>query len=145
MAGYEQTLIIGNVGRDPETRQAGSETVTSFTVAVSRQWRDRNTNEQKEATNWYNVSLWGARWEGVIPYIQKGKQLMVAGTVTARPYTGNDGVAKASLDLRADTVQLLGNRGSGDTGALGGDQPYNSGFMNERTAPQKQSSDDIPF
>ncbi len=113
--GYEQTIIIGNVGRDPETRRTQSgETVTSFSLAVTRTWRDRNTNEQKESTNWYSVSLWGTRWDGVLPYIRKGKQLMVIGTVTARPYMGQDGTAKASLELRADTVQLLGGRGDAD-------------------------------
>lgn len=140
---YEQTIIVGNVGRDPETRQIQSgETVTSFTVAVTRRWRDRNTNEMREATSWYNVSLWGNRFEGVLPYIRKGRQVMVVGTVTARPYTGQDGTPKASLDLRADTIQLLGNRG--DTANLGDDMgdyhppSYDSG------GPAR-STDDIPF
>jgi single-strand DNA-binding protein len=142
MAGYEQTMIIGNVGRDPETRNLNSgEMVTSFTVAVSRTWRDRATNQQKESTNWYNVSLWGDRWQGVLPYIRKGKQLMVIGTVSARPYTGQDGTAKATLELRADTVHLLGTR-SDTSEPSGGDMgtyhpnPQNSG---------PQSNEDIPF
>lgn len=142
MAGYEQTIIIGNVGRDPETRQIPSgETVTSFSMAVTRTWRDRSTNEQKEATNWYNVNLWGNRFEGVLPYIRKGKQLMVLGTVTARPYMGNDGTAKASLELRADTVQLLGNRG--DTGSMGDDMGGSYHPSDGGGAPR--GSDDIPF
>ena len=141
MAGYEQTMIIGNVGRDPDTRKLTSgETVTSFSVAVSRTWRDRATNEQKETTNWYSVSLWGDRWQGVLPYIRKGRQLMVIGTVSARPYTGQDGTAKASLELRADTVHLLGTRGDSD-------EP-SSDMGNYHPTPQNsgaQDTDQIPF
>jgi single-strand DNA-binding protein len=139
--GYEQTIIIGNVGRDPETRNIPSgETVTSFSIAVTRTWRDRTTNEQREATNWYNVSLWGNRWDGVLPYIRKGKQLMVIGTVTARGYIGQDGAAKASLELRADTVQLLGNRG--DTGSLSGDM---GNYHPSDGGGAARGTDDIPF
>jgi single-strand DNA-binding protein len=141
MAGYEQTIIIGNVGRDPETRQLPSgDKVASFSVAVTRTWRDRNTNEQKESTNWYSVNLWGTRWDGVLPYIRKGTQLMVVGTVSSRAYTGQDGTPRASLDIKADTVQLLGGRGDTSSASddMGSYHPSDSGSF-------PRSSDDIPF
>ncbi|XWX02962.1 single-stranded DNA-binding protein [Aggregatilineales bacterium SYSU G02658] len=144
MAGYEQTIIVGNVGRDPETRQLPSgDSVTSFTVAVSRAWRDRSTNEQKESTNWYSVSLWGNRFDGVLPYIRKGKQVMIIGTVSARPYKDRDGNPKASLELKADTIQLLGNRG--DTDTLNDDNMGSYHPNSHDSDSQPKTADDIPF
>lgn len=142
MAGYEQTLIVGNVGRDPETRQfPNGDQVTSFSVAVTRQWRDRTTNETKENTTWYNVSLWGTRFSGVLPYIRKGRQVMVIGTVSARSYIGQDGAPKATLDLKADTIQLLGTR---DTSSLSDNMgSYHPSAHDHNSQPQ--TSDDIPF
>ncbi len=144
MAGYEQTIIVGNVGRDPETRQLSSgDSVTSFTVAVTRVWRDRSTNEQKDSTNWYSVSLWGNRFDGVLPYIRKGKQVMIIGTVSARPYKDRDGNPKASLELKADTIQLLGNRG--DTHTLNDDNMGNYHPNSHDNDSYPRTSDDIPF
>ncbi|MEL6526220.1 MAG: single-stranded DNA-binding protein, partial [Chloroflexota bacterium] len=97
MAGYEQCTIVGNVGRDPEMRylQSGAN-VTSFSVAVTTRWTDRNTNERREKTNWYNVSCWGRLAEIANQYVTKGTQIMVVGTVSARAWSGQDGEARAS-------------------------------------------------
>lgn len=144
MAGYEQTIIVGNVGRDPETRytQSGA-SVTSFSVAVSRRWKDKTSGETKENTNWYNVSCWGAIGDTVVKFVKKGTQIMVTGTVSARAYTGTDGQMRSSLDLRADNFQLLGGRGE-NTGQYanesGGD--YNATYEGSSNA---SSVDDIPF
>lgn len=109
MAGYESTTIIGHVGRDVESRQLGNgTTVASFTVAVSRSWTDKQSGERRENTNWYKVSAWGKLGEIAAQYVKKGAQVMVVGTVTASSYMGQDGEPRASLDLRADSFQLLG-------------------------------------
>lgn len=142
MAGYEQSTIVGNVGRDPEMRylQSGAN-VTSFSVAVTTRWTDRNTQEKREKTNWYNVSCWGRLAEIANQYVTKGTQIMVVGTVSARAWTGQDGEARASLDLRAESFQLLGGR---DDNMSGG----NSGSSNnnyDNSSPPPQELDDIPF
>lgn len=111
MAGWSQTIIVGNVGRDPETRFLPSGVqVTSFSVAVSKRWNDRNTNEQKEKTTWYRVTCWRNLAEIANNYVKKGTQIMVVGNVEARAYTDNSGQPQASLELTADTFQLLGSR-----------------------------------
>ncbi len=138
MAGYEQCIIVGNVGRDPEMRYLPNSNtpVTNFSVAVTTRWNDRNSGERREKTNWYNCSAFSRQAEVANQYIRKGTQIMVIGTVSARAYTGNDGQPRASLDLRVDNFQLLGSRGDGSSG--GGD--YDDNF----SAPP-QDMDDIPF
>lgn len=140
MAGYEQTIIVGNVGRDPEMRfTQGGAAVTGFSVAVTTRWTDRQSNEQREKTNWYSVSCWGRLAEVANQYVRKGTQIMVIGTVTARAWTDQGGEPRASLDLRADNFQLLGRRGD-NTG-----DDRSSNYDTEYNAPPPQNIDDIPF
>jgi single-strand DNA-binding protein len=112
MAGYQYTIIIGNVGRDPELRYTPSGVaVCDFSVAVSRRWTDRTTNEQREETTWFSVSAWRNLAETVNQYVHKGMQIMVTGRVNADAYIGQDGQPRASLKLTALDVQFLGRRG----------------------------------
>ena len=116
MAGFEQTLIIGNVGRDPDIKYLPSGTaVCNFSVAVSSVWKDKQTGEKREKTNWYSCSVFGGQAETVNQYVKKGSQLMLLGTVEARAYTGNDGEARASLDMRIDRWQFVGGRVDNDS------------------------------
>ncbi|MGB7337358.1 MAG: single-stranded DNA-binding protein [Phototrophicaceae bacterium] len=140
MAGFEQTIIIGNVGRDPEMRylQSGA-SVTSFSVAVTTRWTDRTTNEKRERTNWLNVSCWNKLAEIANQYVKKGTQIMVQGTVSARAYMGQDGEPRSSLDLRAENFQLLGGRGDNE----GGSNYDDSNNYDGGNSPQ--DLDDIPF
>ncbi len=111
MADYQYTIIIGNVGRDPELRYLPNGTaVCDFSVAVSRKWTDRTTNEPREKTTWFRVSAWGTLAETCNAYVRKGMQIMVTGEIEASAYTGPDGDARASLDLTAQNVQFLGSR-----------------------------------
>lgn len=142
MAGYEQTIVVGNVGRDPELRytQSGA-AVTGFSVAVTTRWTDRQTNERREKTNWYSVSCWGRLAEVANQYVRKGTQIMVVGTVTARAWSDQGGEARASLDLRADNFQLLGSRSDNMDSGGGNDGNYDDDY----NAPPPQNVDDIPF
>jgi len=142
MASFEQTIVIGNVGRDPELRYTqGNAAVCSFSVAVTTKWTDRGSGEKRERTTWYSVSCWNKLAETAHQYVRKGQPVMVIGTVTARAYMGNDGQAKASLDLRADNFRLLSGREDGMGQAGGGSS---SGY--EDDMPTNPSSmDDIPF
>jgi single-strand DNA-binding protein len=114
MAGYQYTIIVGNVGRDPELRytQQGV-AVCDFSVAVSRRWNDRGSNEQREETTWFKVSAWREKAETISQYVKKGQQIMVTGEVKASAYTGQDGQPKASLELTLREFQFLGRRGEG--------------------------------
>jgi single-strand DNA-binding protein len=114
MAGYQYTIIIGNVGRDPELRYTSTgAAVCSFSVAVSRSWTDKNSNEPREETTWFKVSAWRALAETANQYVHKGMQIMVTGEVKASAYAGKDGTPQASLELTARNIQFLGRRGEG--------------------------------
>jgi single-strand DNA-binding protein len=112
MAGYQYTIIIGNVGREPELRYTQSGVaVCDFSVAVNRTWSDRNTNEKREETTWFRVSAWRGLAETVNQYVHKGMQIMVTGRIGASAFIGQDGEARASLDLTALDIQFLSRRG----------------------------------
>lgn len=136
MTGWQQVIIVGNLGRDAEMKYLQSgQGVCSFNVAVSESWNDRQTNERREKTTWFRCSAWGQIGESVHQYLTKGKQVMVIGTVEARAYTDNGGQPAASLELRVRDIRLLGQRGDGER--QGGDQG------DYRPAPDNLG--DIPF
>ena len=115
MAGYQQTMIIGNVGRDVELRYTQSGVaVASFSVAVTERWTQ--DGEKREKTNWYKVSAWRQLAEICNQYVNKGMQVMVVGNVEARGYTNNAGEPAASLELTARDIQFLGSRGDSNHG-----------------------------
>ena len=144
MAGYEQTIVVGNVGRDPEMRQLPSGTsVCSFSVAVTTRWNDRQTNEKREKTNWYRVSCWGRLGEVANQYVRKGTQIMIVGTVEAQAYMGQDGAPRSSLDLRAQNFQLLGSRGDADNSSYSSSS--GAGYDDGYDSPPANDVDDIPF
>lgn len=112
MAGYQYTIIIGNVGRDPELRYTQSGVaVCDFSVAVNRTWTDRQSGQRREETTWFRVSAWRGLAETVSQYVHKGMQIMVTGRVEASAFIGQDGEPRASLDLTALDIQFLGRPG----------------------------------
>lgn len=142
MAGaFEQTIIVGNVGRDAELKYTQSGTaVSDFSVAVSIKWRDSGTNEQREKTNWYRVTAWRGLAEVVGKYVKKGMSVMVVGSAEASAYMGQDGQPRASLDITARDIQFLNRPGDN---AGGGDNYDNDD--NNYNNNQPQDLDDIPF
>ena len=144
MAGVSKISLVGNLGRDPETRYTpnGRMNVT-FTMAVSRRRTDASGSLQ-ESTNWFRVTGWGRLAETLDKltqqgYLAKGKQVFVSGTFEAREYQGNDGQTRTSLDVNADEVQLLGSRDGGDFGG-----PVSSGRQ-DNFGQDDASMDDVPF
>jgi single-strand DNA-binding protein len=133
MSSYQQVIVVGNVGRDPELRYTqGGQAVCGFSVAVSESWMDKQTNERKEKTTWFRVSVWGPQAETTSRYVTKGRQVMIIGTVEARAYTDQSGQPQASLELRARDVRFLGSRGDGAPGGQSEAGEYSGGGdMNE--------------
>jgi single-strand DNA-binding protein len=107
-----KVILLGNLGRDAETKftPAGA-SVTRFSVATTRRWKDQQTNDWKEETNWTNVSLW--RQEKLGAYLTKGKQVYVEGRLQTRSYDDKDGKKVYTTEVVADDVILLGGRGEG--------------------------------
>jgi single-strand DNA-binding protein len=116
-----KVILIGNLGRDAETAFTASQIpVTKFSVATSRRWKDQQTGDWKEETNWTNVVLW--RNEAVAPYLLKGKQIYVEGRIQTRSYDDKDGKKVYATEVVADEVILLGGRGEGGPSSGGGDE-----------------------
>ena len=116
-----KVLLIGNLGRDAETKFTPSGvSVTRFSVATTRSWKDQQSNEWKEETNWTNVVLW--RQENVANFLTKGKQVYVEGRLQTRSYDDKDGKKVYATEVVADEVLLLGGRGESGGGFEGGNQ-----------------------
>lgn len=141
MAGaFEQTIVVGNVGRDAEIRYTQSGTaVADFSVAVSTSWTDTGTGEKREKTSWYRVTAWRGLAEVVGKYVKKGMSVMVVGTAEASAYMGNDGEPKASLDITARDIQFLVVRAGDNVGS------GNSNQDNTQYEGAGNSTADIPF
>ena len=107
-----KVILIGHLGRDAETAYTSSQVaVTKFSVATNRRWKDQQTGEWKEETDWTRVVLW--RGENVAPYLTKGKQIYVEGRLQTRSYDDKDGKKVWATEVVADDVILLGGRGEG--------------------------------
>jgi single-strand DNA-binding protein len=164
MASVNKVIIVGNLGRDPETRYMPSgDALTSITVATTDSWKDKTTGEKKEQTEWHRISFFGKLAEIAGQYLKKGSQVYIEGSLRTRKYTDKDGVEKYSTEIKADTMQMLGSR-QGMGGGAGMDdgggyssapparqQPANAGAgagnrPAARPAPNfSDMDDDIPF
>lgn len=115
MAGYQYTIIIGNVGREPELRYLESGVaVCDFSVAATRRWKGAD-GETREETTWFRVTAWRGLAETVNQYVHKGMQIMVTGRIAASAYKAEDGEARATLELTAQDIQFLGRRPENNT------------------------------
>jgi single-strand DNA-binding protein len=105
-----KVILVGGLGRDAETAYTASQVpVTKFSVATSRRWKDQQSGEWKEETNWTSVLIWRA--ENLAPYLTKGKQVYVEGRLQTRSYDDKDGQKKYVTEVVADDVILLGGGG----------------------------------
>lgn len=131
MAGISKVILIGNLGRDPETRYTPSGRLNvQFSMAVNRQFRDQSGNQQ-DRTTWFRVTGWGTLAETMVKlseqgYLAKGKQIYIEGRLEAREYTDQNGQQRTSLDVNATEMQLLGSRDGGG-GGYGGDEGFGGG------------------
>lgn len=114
---YQQLTLVGNLGGDPEMRYTPSGVpVSTFSLAVSRSWVNADGQKQ-EKTIWFRVTCWRKLAETVSQYLTKGKQVLVVGEIEeARTYTDRDGNSRASLEVTAQTVRFIGQRGDNGNG-----------------------------
>jgi single-strand DNA-binding protein len=114
-----KVTLIGNLGRDPETRYTPNGTMNvQFTMATNRRWRDQSGQDQ-ERTTWFRVTAWGKLAETLDSltqqgYLAKGRQVYVEGRIEAREYTDQNGQTRTYLDVTANEFQLLGGRGDAE-------------------------------
>ena len=117
MASVNKVILLGNLGRDPETRYTtGGEAVTNLRIATSEQWKDKS-GEKQERTEWHSVVLFGRQAEVAGEYLKKGRSVYIEGRLQTRKYTDKEGVEKYSTEVVADRMQLIGGaRGEGGSG-----------------------------
>jgi single-strand DNA-binding protein len=122
-----KVILVGHLGKDAETKFTPSgSAVTKFSVATNRRWKDKQSGDWKEETNWTNVSLWQA--ENLAQYQTRGKQVYVEGRLQTRSYDDKDGKKVYATDVVADDVILLsGNREGGSGGGAGGGDEFSQG------------------
>jgi single-strand DNA-binding protein len=155
MASVNKVILIGNLGRDPETRYTtGGDAVTNLRIATSEQWKDKN-GEKQERTEWHTVVLFGRQAEIAGEYLKKGRSVYIEGRLQTRKYTDKEGVEKYTTEIVGDRMQLLGGRDAGsggDTEFAGGggrrEAPAVAGGGNRPTGSAKKPDDfddDIPF
>ena len=164
MASVNKVIIVGNLGRDPETRYLPSgDAVSNINVATTDRYKDKATGEMKEATEWHRISFFGKLAEIAGQYLKKGSQVYVEGSLRTRKYTDKDGIEKFATEIRGETMQMLGGRQgmggpSGDDGYEGGGRPAapmarpaSAPAARPAPAPKPAASsfddmdDDIPF
>jgi len=137
MASVNKVIIVGNLGRDPETRyMPNGEAVTNVAVATTESWKDKNSGEKKELTEWHRITFYRKLAEIAGQYLKKGSQVYVEGRLQTRKWTDKDGVEKYTTEIIADTMQMLGSR----QGMGGGASMDDGGGSYGGGAPARQSS-----
>jgi single-strand DNA-binding protein len=119
--GVNKVILIGNLGADPETRAMPSgTTVANLRVATSESWRDKQTGEQQERTEWHRVALFGRLAEVAGEYLRKGSQVYIEGSLRTRKWQDKEGKDRYSTEIVGNDLQMLGGRGGGAGGGSGG-------------------------
>jgi single-strand DNA-binding protein len=132
-----KVILVGHLGKDAETKFTPSGIArTNFSIATSRRWKDQQTGEWKEETDWHNIILW--RSENLANYLTKGKQIYVEGRLQTRSYDDKDGNKKYMTEVVADDVILLGGRGEG--GGAGAPAPSEGGGYSQQPVSMPRSA-----
>ncbi|BET13070.1 single-stranded DNA-binding protein [Pandoraea sputorum] len=171
MASVNKVILVGNLGADPEVRYMPSgDAVANIRLATTDRYKDKQSGEFKEMTEWHRVSFFGRLAEIVNEYLKKGSSVYIEGRIRTRKYQAQDGTERYSTEIVADQMQMLGGRSGGGEGGGGGgysrggggDEGGGGGYSRgggggggggaRQQAPAKQSGggfddmdDDIPF
>lgn len=155
MASVNKVIIVGNLGKDPEIRTFPSgDQVANVTIATTDRWRDKNTGENREATEWHRVTFNGRLAEIAGQYLRKGSQVYVEGSLRTRKWTDQaTGQERYATEIRADTMQMLSSRqGGGQQGQGGygnddgyGESSYEAPARRPAPAPMQQRPAPAPM
>lgn len=159
MASLNKVTLIGNLGKDPESRyMPNGDQVTNITLATTETWKDKNSGEQKEATEWHRLVFFRRQAEIASQYLKKGSQIYIEGKLKTRKWQDKDGVDRYTTEIHCDEMKMLGKR---EGGGEGGQQPRPQQPQQPRPQQQAQAQqggngagngnydggfeDDIPF
>ena len=146
--GINKVILVGNLGADPDTRYMPSgKAVTNIRIATSESWKDRQTGDQQERTEWHSVVLYDKLGEIAAEYLRKGSQVYIEGSLRTRKWQDKEGKDRYTTEIIAREMQMLGGRGGG---AAGGESRSARSAPEERSAPPAAADagefdDDIPF
>lgn len=148
--GINKVILIGNLGKDPETRYMPSGgAVTNVTLATSESWKDKNSGEQQERTEWHRVVFFNRLGEIAGEYLKKGSKVYVEGSLRTRKWQGQDGQDRYTTEIVGNEMQMLDSRGGGSASfdapqqSQGASRPQSSAAPT--SVPDNDFDDDIPF
>ena len=152
--GVNKVILIGNLGKDPETRYMPSgSAVTNLTLATSESWKDKQTGENQERTEWHKVAMFGKLAEIAAEYLRKGSQVYIEGKLRTRKWQDKEGKDRWTTEIVADEMNMLGGKpggaaagtGAGAGAMAGGGSSGGKAAVNDSGAPPGDFDDDIPF
>ena len=141
--GINKVILVGNCGQDPETRDIQSGAVTNLSIATSESWKDKNTGDQQERTEWHRVVFFGKLAEIVAQYVKKGSKLYIEGSLRTRKWQGQDGQDRYTTEIVAKEMQMLDSKSSNDNTVQSNNRTDSAGKTNQ--PPAVLFDDDIPF
>lgn len=154
MASLNQCNFIGNIGRDPElSALPGGDAVIKFSIACSENWKDKNSGERRESTEWINVVIFGKLAEIAGQYLHKGSQVYISGKMKTRKWQDKtSGQDRYTTEIVADEMKMLGGRAEGSSAPAPAQQqrqqqaaPANARQPSSRPAPSAMDDEDLPF
>jgi single-strand DNA-binding protein len=147
--GVNKVILIGNLGQDPDTKYMPSgSAVTNLRIATTEVFKDKESGENQERTEWHSVAMFGRLAEIAGEYLRKGSQVYIEGRLRTRKWTDKQGQDRYSTEIVADQMQMLGGRGGGMAagGDMGGDErPAPRARAAAAAQPAAELDDDIPF
>ena len=157
--GVNKVILVGNLGKDPETRYMPSgSAVTNLTLATSESWKDKQSGENQERTEWHKIAMFGRLAEIAAEYLRKGSQIYVEGKLRTRKWQDKEGKDRYTTEIVADEMQMLGSKGGGGGASAGAGAGAAAGAssgaaasgggraaVNDSGGPPGDFDDDIPF
>lgn len=145
MASVNKVILVGNLGADPESRFAPSgDVICNISVATTESWKDKQTGEKKEATEWHRVGFYGKLAEIVGQYLKKGSQVYIEGSLRTRKWQDKTGQDRYTTEIRGDVMKMLGGKSEGQQHPAA---PRQQAPQRQQTAPPAGDFDDldVPF
>ena len=146
--GVNKVILIGNLGQDPETKSLPSgSAVTNIRLATTENWKDKQTGEKKEATEWHSVVFFDRMAEIAGQYLKKGSKVYIEGSLRTRKWQDKNGNDRYTTEIRAADMQMLDSKGGSGGGGGGGDyeRPKSEASRPAPVAEKSFEDDDIPF
>ena len=137
--GINKAIVLGNLGGDPEMKVTDRGSIANFSVATSESWKDKNTGEKMEKSEWHRVVAYGKLAEIIGEYLKKGSQVYIEGSIHTRKWEDKNGVTRYTTEIKAKDMQMLGSRGDSNAASSGAPKTI------EEVRPDKQDDMDVPF